>query len=33
VKITIDQKQLDNVEYFKYFGGMITNDARLTREI
>jgi hypothetical protein len=29
----IDQKQLENVEYFKYLGSMITNDARCTREI
>jgi hypothetical protein len=33
MKIMIDQKQLDNVEYFNYFGSMITNDARCTREI
>jgi hypothetical protein len=30
---TIDQKQLENVEYFKCLGRMITNDARCTREI
>jgi hypothetical protein len=29
----IDQKQLKIVEYFKYLGCMITNDARCTREI
>jgi hypothetical protein len=29
----IDQKQLENVEYFSYLGSMITNDARCTREI
>jgi hypothetical protein len=29
----IDQKQLENVEYFSYFGSMITSDARCTREI
>jgi hypothetical protein len=29
----IDQKQLENVEYFNYFGSLITNDARCTREI
>jgi hypothetical protein len=29
----IDQKQLENVEYFNYLGSMITNDARFTREI
>jgi hypothetical protein len=33
MKITIDQKQLENVEYFNYLGSMITNDARCTREI
>jgi hypothetical protein len=33
MKIMIDQKQLENVEYFKYLGSMITNDARSTREI
>ena len=30
---TIDEKQLENVEYFKYLGRMIRNDARRTREI
>jgi hypothetical protein len=29
----IDQKQLENVEYFKYLGSLITNDARCTLEI
>jgi hypothetical protein len=29
----IDQKQKDNVEYFKYLGSMITNDARCACEI
>ena len=29
----IDQKQLGNVEYFKYFGGILTNDGRYTCEI
>jgi hypothetical protein len=29
----LDQKQLENVEYFNYLGSMITNDARCTREI
>jgi hypothetical protein len=29
----IDQKQSENVEYFKYLGSMITNDARCTCEI
>jgi hypothetical protein len=33
IKIMIDQKQLQNVEYFNYLGSMITNDARCTREI
>jgi hypothetical protein len=33
IKITIDQKQLENEEYFNYLGSMITNDARCTREI
>jgi hypothetical protein len=32
-KIMIDQKQLENVEYFNYLGSMITNDARCTHEI
>jgi hypothetical protein len=30
---TIDQKQPDNVEYFNYWGSMITNSARCTRQI
>ena len=29
----MNQKQLENVEYFNYLGSMITNDARCTREI
>jgi hypothetical protein len=33
IKIMIDQKQLENVEYFNYLGSMITNDARCTHEI
>jgi hypothetical protein len=33
MKIMIDQKQLENVEYFNYLGSMITNDARCTHEI
>jgi hypothetical protein len=33
MKIMIDQKQLENVEYFNYLGSIITNDARCTREI
>jgi hypothetical protein len=31
--IMIDQKQPVNMEYFKYLGSMITNDARCTCEI
>jgi ribosomal protein RSM22 (predicted rRNA methylase) len=33
VKIMIDQKQLENVEYFKYLGSILTNDGRCTCEI
>ena len=33
VTIMIDQKQLENVECFKYLGSMLTNDGRSTREI
>jgi len=29
VTIMIDQKQLQNVECFKYLGSMLTNDGRL----
>jgi hypothetical protein len=29
----IDKKQLENVEYIKYLGSLITNEARCTREI
>jgi len=29
----IDQKQLENMESFKYFGSMLTNDGRCTCEI
>jgi len=29
----IDQKQMENVECFKYLGSMLTNDGRCTREI
>ena len=29
----IDQKQLENVEYLKYLGSMLTNDGRCTCEI
>jgi hypothetical protein len=31
--IMIDQKQLKNVEYFKYLSSMLTNDGRCTCEI
>jgi hypothetical protein len=33
VKIMIDQKQLDNVESFKYLGSNLTNIGRCTCEI
>jgi len=33
VKIIIDQKQVENVESFKYLGSVITNDGRCTCEI
>jgi hypothetical protein len=33
IKIMINQKQLENVEYFSYLGSMITNYTRCTREI
>ena len=33
VQIMIEQKQLQNVEYFKYFGIMTANDAKCTCEI
>jgi hypothetical protein len=33
VKIIIDQKQLENVESFKYFGSILTNDGRCTCKI
>jgi hypothetical protein len=33
IKIIIDKKQLENMEYFNYLSSMITNDARCTREI
>jgi hypothetical protein len=29
----IDQKQLENVECFKYLGNILTNDGRCTCEI
>jgi len=31
VKIMIDQKQLENVESFKYLGSMLTNDGRYVK--
>jgi len=33
VKIMIEQKQLQNVECFKYLGSLLTNDGRRTCEI
>ena len=33
VTIMIDQKQLENLESFKYLGSMLTNDGRCTCEI
>jgi len=33
VKIMIDQKQLENVESFKYLGSILTSDGRCTCEI
>jgi hypothetical protein len=30
VKLMIDQKQLVNMEFFKYLGSMLTNDGRCT---
>jgi hypothetical protein len=33
VKVIIDQKQLENVESFKYLGSMLTNYGRCTCEI
>jgi len=33
VKIMIDQKQLGNVEFFKYFGSILTNDGICTCQI
>ena len=33
VTIMIDQKQLENVECFKYLGSLLTNDGRCTCEI
>ena len=33
IQIMIQQKRLENVEYFIYFGSLITNDVRCRREI
>jgi hypothetical protein len=33
VKIMIDQKQLENLESFKYLGSILTNNGRCTCEI
>jgi hypothetical protein len=33
VKIMINQKQLENLESFKYLGSILTNDGRCTCEI
>ena len=33
IKITVDQKQLEYVESFKYMGTMLTNDGRSSCEI
>ena len=33
VKIMLEQKQLQNVEYFKNLDSMLTNDGRCTCEI
>ena len=33
VTIMLDQKQLENVECFKYLGSMLTNDGKCTHEI
>jgi hypothetical protein len=33
IKIMIDKKQVEDVEYLNYFGSVITNNARCTREI
>jgi hypothetical protein len=33
IKIMVDQKQWENMEYFSYLGSIITHDAGCTREI
>jgi hypothetical protein len=33
VRIIIDKKQPENLEYLKYLGSMITNDSRCAREM
>jgi hypothetical protein len=33
LKLTIDQKQMENVEYFTYLGSILTNDGSCTCEI
>jgi hypothetical protein len=33
VQIMIDQKQLENLKYFKYLNTMTANDSRCRREI
>jgi len=33
VQIIVDQKEVENVDYFSYLGSLITNDARCTCEI
>jgi hypothetical protein len=33
VTVIIDQKLMENVEYFKYLGSILTNDGRCTCEI
>ena len=33
IQIMIYQKQMENVEYFNYYGSVVTNDARCTQEI
>jgi hypothetical protein len=33
VKIMIDQKQLENIDFFKYLGSILINNGRCTCEI